>query len=83
MRLDRLYGSKTDNSKAGAVRKTWREHLDIDEEELRVLASTLAFGEVTDSLDDMRERLDMTFQAMGLRRVPAKENLITHNSQPA
>ena len=74
MRLDRLYGSKTDNSRAGAVRKTWREHLDIDEEELRVLASTLAFGEVTDSLDDMRERLDMTFRAMGLRRVPEKEN---------
>ena len=74
IRLDRLYGSKTDNSKAGAVRKAWREHLGIDEDELRILARTLAFGEATDSLRDLREGLDMTFQAMGLRRVPANEN---------
>ena len=33
MRLDRLYGSITDNSKAGSVRKAWREHLGIDEAE--------------------------------------------------
>jgi hypothetical protein len=38
MRLERLYGSVTDNSKAGAVRKAWREHLGIDEAELRLLA---------------------------------------------
>ena len=74
IRLDRLYGSKTDNSKAGEVRKAWREHLGINEDELRILANTLAFGEVTDSLEDLRERLDMTFRAMGLRRVPIKEN---------
>ena len=74
IRLDRLYNSKTDNSKSGAVRKLWREHLNIDEKELRVFARTLAFGEVTDSLDDLRSRLDMTFRAMGLRRVPASES---------
>ena len=74
IRLDRLYGSTTDNSKVGAVRKAWRERLGMDEDELRVLAGTLAFGEVTDSLPDLRERLDMTFLAMGLRRVPANEN---------
>lgn len=74
IRIDRLYGSKTDNSKAGSVRKTWREHLGINEGELQILANTLAFGEVPDSLEDMRERLDMTFRAMGLRRVPANEN---------
>ena len=74
IRLDRLYGSKTDNSKAGAVRKTWREHLSMNEDELRIFVRTLAFGEVTDSLEDLRETLDMTFLAVGLRRVPANEN---------
>ena len=69
-----LFGSKTDNSNAGVVRKAWREHLGLDEDELRILARTLAFGEVTDSLQDLRDRLDMTFRAMGLRRVPAHEN---------
>ena len=51
MRLERLYGSLTDNSKAGAVRKAWREHLGYRRDELRLLARTLAFGEATDSLD--------------------------------
>ena len=74
IRLDQLSGSKTDNSNAGVVRKAWREHLGLDEDELRILARTLAFGEVTDSLQDLRDRLDMTFRAMGLRRVPAHEN---------
>ena len=74
IRLDRLYGSKTDNSKAGAVRKAWRDCLRINEDELRPLAAILAFGEVTDSLSDLRETLDMTFHAMGLRRVPANES---------
>ena len=74
IRLDQLYGSKTDNSKAGKVRKTWREYLGIDEDELRILAGTLAFGEVTDSMRDLRDRLDMIFLATGLRRVPANEN---------
>ncbi len=74
IRLDRLYGSKTDNSKAGAVRKAWREHLCIGEDELRTLASILAFGEATDSLSVLRETLDTTFLAMGLRRVPANES---------
>lgn len=74
IRLDQLYGSQTDKSKAGLVRKTWREHLDINEDELRIFARTLAFGEATDSLDDLREQLDIIFRAVGLRRVPAHES---------
>lgn len=74
IRPERLFGSKTDNSKAGMVRKAWREHLNMNEDELWTLVRTLAFGEVTDSLEDLRETLDMTFRAMGLRRVPANES---------
>ena len=79
IRLERLYGSKTDMSKAGAVRKAWREHLGIDEGELRLLAHTLAFGHVSESLEDLRERLDEVFGVVGLLRVPSKQNTLIYD----
>jgi hypothetical protein len=74
LRVDDLFGTKTDASAAGRVRKTWREHLNIDDAELRRFARTLAFGHAPDSLDDMRQFLDDAFKAMGLRRVPVNES---------
>lgn len=74
IRLDRLYSTKTDNSAVGRIRKAWREHLDIDEDELRLLASTLAFGHTSETLNDLRDRLDMLFAFVGLRRVPPHES---------
>lgn len=79
MRLDRLFGSATDASKAGAVRKAWREHLGIDEEELRRLARTLAFGEATDTLDVLRDNLDILFGMVGLRRIPASQSAFSYD----
>lgn len=79
LRLERLYGSKTDNSKEGIVRKAWREHLGIDQDELRLLAHTLAFGHVSDTLDDLRERLDDVFSVVGLLRVPSNRNTLIYD----
>lgn len=79
MRLERLYGSLTDNSKAGAVRKAWREHLSIDEDELRLLARTLAFGEATDTLDALRDQLDLLFGLVGLRRIPPNQSAFPYD----
>ena len=79
MRLDRLYSSKTDKSKDGAVRKAWREHLGIDEGELRVLAHTLAFGHVSETLEDLRERLDEVFSVVGLVRVPSNQSTLIYD----
>lgn len=79
MRLERLYGSLTDNSRAGAVRKSWREHLGIDEAELRLLARTLAFGEATDTLDGLRDQLDLLFAYVGLRRIPANQSAFPYD----
>jgi hypothetical protein len=79
MRLDRLYGSLTDKSRAGSVRKAWREHLAIDEDELRVLARTLAFGEANDSLDGLRDDLDILFAYVGLRRVPSNHSAFPYD----
>ncbi|MCY4179188.1 MAG: SAVED domain-containing protein [Litoreibacter sp.] len=74
VRLDRLFGTKTDSSKAGAIRKAWREHLEIDDDELRVFVNTLAFGHTSENLDDLRARCDLSFRIAGLKRVP------THHS---
>lgn len=79
VRLDRLYGTKTDGSAVGAIRKAWREHLAIDEDELRIFASTLAFGHTSESLDDLRERLDILFAFVGLRRVPMHESAFVYD----
>ena len=79
IRLERLYGSKTDKSKEGAVRMAWREHLGIDEDELRVLAHTLAFGHVSETLDDLRERLDEVFGVVGLLRVRSNQNTLIYD----
>ena len=79
IRLERLYGSKTDNSKEGAVRKAWREHLGIDEDDLRVLANTLAFGHVSETLDDLRERLDEVFDIVGLVRASSNQSTLIYD----
>ena len=79
IRQERLYGSKTDNSKEGAVRKAWREHLGIDEDELRVLARTLAFGHVSETLEDLRERLDEVFSVVGLLRVGSNQTALVYD----
>lgn len=79
VRLERLYGSTTDNSRAGSVRKAWREHLAIDEDELRLLARTLAFGEANDSLDGLRDYLDILFGFVGLRRIPRNQSAFSYD----
>lgn len=79
IRDEKLYGTLTDNSAAGAVRKSWREHLGIDEDQLRVLARTLAFGEATDSLDSLREKLDILFGFVGLRRIPMNQSAFPYD----
>ncbi len=79
VRLDRLYGSRTDKSRAGAVRKAWREHLGIDDDQLKRLARTLAFGEATDTLDALRENLDTLFRCVGMRRIPANESAFPYD----
>jgi SMODS-associated and fused to various effectors sensor domain len=69
----RLFDGTTDRSRMGQVRKLWREHLHLDEEQLRLMTRTLALVETTESLTALRERLDERFAIVGLRRVPAAE----------
>jgi hypothetical protein len=77
--LDKLFGTKTDNSATGRVRKLWREHLGINDEELRVLSQTLAFQYVPQTLEKMREELNDLFPLVGLRQIPSNESIFPYD----
>lgn len=74
LRLDDLFSGKTDTSATGKIRKLWREHLNIDDAELRDFARTLALDTDSTSLDDHRDNLDLLFGNVGLRRIPINES---------
>jgi hypothetical protein len=71
--LDALFDGTTDASAMGRLRKTWREHLATDEAALRQVARTLGISLRLESGDDLRERLNDRFAAMGMKRVSAAE----------
>jgi SMODS-associated and fused to various effectors sensor domain len=79
LRLNRLFGTATDKSAMGAVRKLWREHLELSEDELRLFLRTLAVSEATDSLDQLRHDLDPLLRIAGLRRVAAHESAFIYD----
>lgn len=79
VRIERLFDSLTDKSRSGTVRRAWREHLGIDEDDLRRLARTLAFSEATDTLDGWRDSLDVLFHNVGLCRIPAHESTFPYD----
>ena len=79
LRLKDLFDGTTDSSIAGKVRKLWREHLDIGDEELMLLARTLSLDTDFTSLDDHRDNLDLLFENRGLRRVPVNESSFVYD----
>lgn len=82
LRTERLFDGTTDRSATGRLRKTWREHLGIDDSELEMLAGTLAVAQAPDSLDDLRDRLDALFGFVGLRRIPMAESAFLYDNLP-
>lgn len=79
LRLKDLFDGTTDRSTAGKVRKLWREHLDIDDNELMFLARTLSLDTDSTSLDDHRDNLNLLFENRGLRRVPVSESSFVYD----
>jgi hypothetical protein len=71
--LARFFDGTTDASAMGAVRKLWREHLGIDEDALRLVARTLGVTLRLDSAEELRDRLNDRFAAVGLIRIPVSE----------
>src|SRR5262249_27271489 len=79
LRLDRLFAPGGDRSAMARLRKLWCDHLGLTEDELRVLARTLAFSESPESLDQLRESLDPLLRIAGLRRVPLHESAFVYD----
>lgn len=79
LRLKDLFDGSTDRSMAGKVRKLWREHLDIDDQELMLLARTLSLDTDSTSLEDHRDNLDLLFENRGLRRIPVNESSFVYD----
>ncbi len=66
--VDGLFTGKTARSATGKLRKLWREHLGVDDDELRALCTRLGFNLTRDSLDALRKMLDDACRANGLVR---------------
>lgn len=79
LRHNRLFDDTTDRSRAGGVRKLWRDHLEIDDETLRAFAGALAFGQAHETLEELRDLLDPVLLGAGLRRVPANESVFPYD----
>lgn len=81
LRLERLFVGGA-RSKAGEIRKKWQDHLSIDDDEFRGLAGMLALSETTESLEEIRERLNDLFGLVGLRRISANESAFVYDDLP-
>lgn len=79
LRVDRLFGTKTDQSKMGEVRKTWRDHLSITEGQLESLAHTLSFKVISASPEEVRGWLNDRFKVAGLQIVPISSVAMPHD----
>lgn len=65
--VERLFVGKTDRSRMGRVRKCWREHLRLnDDEELRAILSGLRVVDGHRSLQELREEINFKAHAVGL-----------------
>ncbi|QAZ39558.1 hypothetical protein C1M51_08980 [Methylibium sp. Pch-M] len=67
LRLDDFFAGTTRRSKAFLARELWKQHLAIDDAELKGLAAALALATVSESLDEVRRQMDLAFRAYGIR----------------
>ena len=74
IRLNSLFDGTGTDSLMGKIRKLWSDHLEINENELRQLASTLAFANDSGLLTSLREALDNRMEAAGLRIAPLQQD---------
>ena len=65
--LEKLFDGTTDKSRMGHVRKLWREHLGLtQDEELRVILAGFRILEGHRSLDELRSQINLRAQVVGM-----------------
>ena len=65
--VERLFDGTTDRSRMGRVRKCWREHLELeDDEQLRAIVRGLRVVDGHRSLQELREQINVKAEAAGI-----------------
>lgn len=65
--IEKLFDGSTDRSKMGTVRKLWREHLKLsNDDELRDIVSKLRIFEGHRSLDELKAQINVKAKIVGL-----------------
>ena len=64
--LERLFDGTTDRSRMGKVRKHWREHLKLTDDELKNVVRGLRMLEGHCSLEELRAEINLKAQVVGL-----------------
>ena len=73
--VERLFDGTTDRSRMGRVRKCWREHLDLeDDEQLRMVVRGLRVIDGHRSLEELRSEINFKAQGVGLLACSAAES---------
>jgi hypothetical protein len=67
LKLEEFFQGSTKQSKYWVAREAWRQHLKVDEAELRAFCERLALTSVSESLDDFRQRMDEALYFYGLK----------------
>jgi hypothetical protein len=66
--VDTLFDGTSDRSWTGKIRKCWREHLKLsDDEELKAIVETFHIVDCHRSLEEMREEVNFHFRGVGLK----------------
>ena len=73
--VERLFVGKTDRSRMGKVRKCWREHLGLeDDEALRAVVGGFRVVDGHRSLQELREQINIKAEAVGLLACDAADS---------
>ena len=65
--IERLFDGTTDRSRTGKVRKCWREHLELEnDEQLRAVVRGLRVVDGHRSLQELREQINLKAEAVGV-----------------
>lgn len=75
LRLNVLFDGTTDRSEMGRVRKLWREHLCVDDDELRRILRPLRLVVDQRTLVQVRDALNDALQLAGMRPVDAASQI--------
>ncbi len=78
--LHKLFDGTTDRSRMGQVRKCWREHLSLkDDEQLRVVLKGLRIFESHRTLEELRAQINFKAKAVGMLVCDASTSNFTYD----